>query len=104
MTKGLVDNPQKINVMIFTMKYKPEPIEPLRLKGNETAFTNTAKYLGVLLDPRLYWKQHLIDKRKRLYSSMWARRRAMGKTWGINSKLARWMYKANLFPKLMFAS
>jgi phosphopantetheinyl transferase len=29
----------------------------------------------------------LIDERKKFYS-MWACRRAMGKTWGINSKLA----------------
>jgi hypothetical protein len=28
----------------------------------------------------------------------------MGKTWGINSKLALWMYKAILLPKLLYAS
>jgi hypothetical protein len=56
--------------MIFTRKYKPEPIEPLRLEGEETAFTNTVKYLGPLLDPKLNGKQHLIDKRKKFYSSV----------------------------------
>jgi hypothetical protein len=29
-TKGLVVNPLKTNVQIFTRKYKPEPIKPLR--------------------------------------------------------------------------
>ena len=83
-TKGLVVNPQKTNIMIFTKKYKPETIEPLRFEGQEISFTDTVKYLGVLLDPKLNWKQHLIDKRKKFYSSMWVCRRAIGKTWGIN--------------------
>jgi hypothetical protein len=29
------------------------------------------KYLGVLLDTKLNWNQHLIDKRKKFYAS-WA--------------------------------
>jgi hypothetical protein len=103
-TKGLVVNPQKTNAMIFTRKFKPKPIEPLRLEGEETPFTNTVKYLGVLLDPKLNWKQHLIDKRKKLYFSVWACRRAMDKTWRINSKLALWVYKAILLPKLLYVS
>jgi hypothetical protein len=86
-TKGLVMNPQKTNIMIFTKKYKPETIKPLWLKGQEVSFTDTVKYLGVLLDPELNWKQHLLDKRKKFYSSMWVCRRAIGKTWGINPKI-----------------
>jgi hypothetical protein len=50
-TKELVVNPQKTNIMIFTKKYKPQTIEPLRSEGQDIAFTNTVKYLGVLLDP-----------------------------------------------------
>jgi hypothetical protein len=90
--------------MIFTKKYKPETIEPLRFEGQEIAFTNTVKYLGVLLDPKLNWKQHLIDKRKKFYSLMWVCMRAIGRTWGINSNIALWMYKAILLPKLMYAA
>jgi hypothetical protein len=56
--------------MIFTKKYKPETIEPLRFERQEIAFTNTVKYLGVSLQPKLNWKQHFIDKQKKLYSSM----------------------------------
>jgi hypothetical protein len=74
--------------MIFTKKYKPETIEPLRFDGEEIAFTNTVKYLGVLLDRKLNWRQHLIDKRKKFYSSVWVCRRTMGKTLGMNSKIA----------------
>jgi hypothetical protein len=37
--------------------------------------------------------------------TVWICRRAMGKTWGINSRLvALWLYKAVLLPKLMYVS
>jgi hypothetical protein len=89
--------------MTFTRKHKPEPTEPLRLEGKEIAFTSTAKYLGVLLDPKLHWKQHLTERRKKFYSSMWVCRTAIDKTWRINPRLAFWMYKAILLP-ILYAS
>jgi hypothetical protein len=88
-TKGLVANAQKTNIMIFIRKHKPEPIEPLRPAGEDIAFTVTVKYLGVLLDPKLNWRQHLIEKRKKFYSSLWVCRRTMGRSWRIKYKLAQ---------------
>jgi len=54
--KGLRVNPSKINVMVFTSKYKAEPVRPLKLEGKVTAFTYLVKYLGVSLDLKLKWK------------------------------------------------
>jgi hypothetical protein len=34
-TKGLLVNPLKINIMVFTRKYKLEPIEPMRPEEKE---------------------------------------------------------------------
>lgn len=45
--KGLSVNPSKTNIMVFTRKYKPEPIEPLKLWGKEIPFTDSVKYLGL---------------------------------------------------------
>jgi len=42
--------------MVFTSKYKEEPVRPLKLEGKVTAFTYSVKYLGVSLDPKLKWK------------------------------------------------
>jgi hypothetical protein len=63
-------NPLKANVMVFTRKYKLESIEPFRLRGRDIAFTSSVKYLGVFLDPKLNWKQHLTERRKKFYSSI----------------------------------
>jgi hypothetical protein len=65
-TRGLMINLLNTNIMVFTREYKPEPTQPLRLKGKEITFSGTVKYLGVLLDLKLNWKQHLTDKKKKL--------------------------------------
>jgi hypothetical protein len=57
-TKSLTLNPLKTNVTVFTRKWKPKPIKPLRLRGKK----KIAVTLGVLLDPKLNWKQHLTEK------------------------------------------
>jgi hypothetical protein len=89
--------------VVSTRKYKPEPIAPLKLRGKEVAFTCSVKYLGVLLDPKLQWKQHLTERRKKFFFSMWVCRKAIVKTWCINSKVALRMYNTILLPKLLYA-
>jgi len=90
--------------MIFTRRYKPEPIEPLRLWDIEIKYAPQVIYLGVYLDPKLNWKQHLEMKRTKIYSAFWACRRAMGKTWGLKPKIGLWLYKAVLLPRLTYAA
>jgi len=65
--------------MIFTRKYKPEPIEPLKLWGKEITYANSVKYLGATLDAKLSWKLHLKEKKKKFYKNMRICRRARAK-------------------------
>ena len=102
--KGLMVNPSKTNIMVFTRKYKPEPIEPLKLWGKVIPFTTSVKYLGLHIDTKLNWKVHLAESRKKFYTCMWMCRRAMGKSWGIKAPIALWLYKAVLLPRLLYAS
>jgi hypothetical protein len=70
--------------LVFTRKYKPEPTEPLRLGGRKIAFNQVGEIFMSFLNPKLNWKQHFTGKRNKFYSYMWACRRVMGKSWGIN--------------------
>jgi len=80
-------------------KYKPGPMETLRLRGRNITFNNSVIYLGIFLDPKLNWKQHLTEIRKKFYSCMWAYRRVMCTSCGINPNVPMWMYKTILLPQ-----
>ncbi|XP_071577346.1 uncharacterized protein [Temnothorax nylanderi] len=102
--KGLMVNPSKTSIMVFTRKYKPEPIEPFKLWGKVIPFTTSVKYLGLFIDTKLSWKIHLAESRKKFYSCMWMCRRAMSKSWGIRASIALWLHRAVLLPRLLYAS
>lgn len=102
--KGLAVNPRKTQAMIFTKKYKPTVIQPLRMGDGEVGYSSTVKYLGVYLDPKLNWNHHLEEKLNKFYTSYWACRRAMGKTWGLKTGIALWLYRAILLPRLLYAA
>jgi hypothetical protein len=91
-------------IHLAIQKYEPEPMETLRLRGRNIAFTTLVIYLGILLDPELNWKQHLTERRKKFYLSMWACRRVMGKSCGTNPNIAMWMYKTVLLPQILYTS
>lgn len=79
-TESLTVDLLKMNIMVYTRKYIPKPVQKLKLKRKKITFTSTVKYLVVLLDPKVHWKQHLTEQRKKVYSSLWVCRRTMGET------------------------
>lgn len=103
MVRGKKSNPEKTTDIVFTRKYKPETVRPLRLWGQDISYANVVKYLGVHLDNKLSWKLHFEEKRKKLHISMWACKRAMWKNWGLNPKTALWLYRSVLLPKFTYA-
>ena len=46
-------NPDKVNMILFTTKYKAKPIRGVPLGGKPLKQVNEAKYLGVMLDAKL---------------------------------------------------
>jgi len=64
----------------------------------------SVKYLGVILDSRLTWKEHMDFKVKKVQNSMWACRRACGVTWGLKPRLVHCLYVAIISPSVTFTS
>jgi len=52
------------------------------------------KDLGVILDSRLTWKEHVDVKVKKAQNSMWACRRACSVTWDLKLRVVHWVYVA----------
>ena len=52
-------NVDKTQVMIFSRRKIPIPNTQVELKGQPVAFVAKAKFLGVIVDQRLNWKDHV---------------------------------------------
>ena len=55
-------NPGKNDVVIFTSRYKWSTTRTLKLRGQRLEISSRAKYLGVILDKKLAWKDHFESK------------------------------------------
>jgi hypothetical protein len=40
--------------------------QPIFINGTQVSYANTAKYLGMTLDAKLRWKEHITEKREEL--------------------------------------
>jgi hypothetical protein len=56
---GLNISPHKTAIVPFTNKRKIEDLRSLILHGKELKMLGEVKYVGVILDSRLTWNQHL---------------------------------------------
>ena len=60
-TKGLKFNPSKTVVVLFTRNSKldRQPCRQLKMKGTLLNRSESATYLGVTLDKKLFWREHI---------------------------------------------
>jgi len=56
MERELSVNPSKMEMMLFTRRYKVERVSPVIFYGKELTLCKQVKYLGVILDQKLSWK------------------------------------------------
>jgi len=66
-------------------------------------WSNEVKYLGMILDSKLTLQAHLESKYNKAVWTFWDCQRIIGKTWGITSKIAHWIYVAMIRPMLTHA-
>jgi hypothetical protein len=79
--EGLSISPQKTVVIPFTNKRKIEGLGPLTLPGRQLQLLDGVKYLGVFLDSRLDWNQHLQKVIKKTQTMFTVVRRSCGIRW-----------------------
>jgi hypothetical protein len=101
---GLTVNPDKTRLVVFTRKRKlPGFFQPC-LFGRTVQRSMLVKYLGVILDSRLTWREHVDAKVKKAQNSLWACRRACGGAWGLGPRVVHWLYVSIIRPSITFAS
>ena len=105
LSKGLTFSHEKTVAVIFSHKRNPTGLfRNLKLGNNDLSYENQVKYLGVTLDCKLTFKQHIIEKSKKAIRILNAARNAVGKLWGPGLKQMKWIYETMVRPILTYSS
>ena len=102
-TCNLSFNAEKSVVMFFTRTQETCDI-PLTINGRPLQYVQVVRYLGIFLDPKLYWTAH-VDTRVVRSKRFLLKMAAIAKlTWGPKPKLMRWMYTCMVRPMVLYGS
>jgi hypothetical protein len=97
-------NPNKTGLIAFTRRKKlPGFFEP-RFFGMTLQRSKTVKYLGVILDARLTWREHVNTKVRKARNLLRACKRACGVRWGLRPRVVHWLYVSIVRLSITFAS
>ena len=97
-------NPEKTVTVGFTRARKKSFDTPIQINGQALTYVDSVKYLGLTLDKRLTWRQHLLDKLaagKRYLLKMSNIARTL---WGPKPHLMRWTYTCMVRPMILYGS
>jgi ribonuclease HI len=93
----------KTTAVLFTNE-KTKSVCNLELNGQKIEMTESAKFLGVILDKKLTWKhhiEHLISKCQKRLNLM---RAVSGSKWGASKKALLMIYRALIRPVLDYGA
>lgn len=102
--KGLQVNPDKTDVMIVTKRNKIGNFPEVTIQGRKLQIKESVKYLGVIIDKRLSWNLHIekvINKARAVFYTI---RRMFQTTWGLSTKMVRWLYTAMVRPIITYGA
>ena len=97
-------NPDKTQCVLFTKRRNLDIPEGPVFYGRTLVITDQVKYLGVILDRKLMWKQHIQYASRKFLNAYWLCKRMMGPTWGMKPFLVKWLYETVLAPRLVYGA
>jgi hypothetical protein len=99
--EGLNSSPHKTIIVPFTNRRKIEGLGPILLHGKELEMLGEVKYLGVTLDSKLKWNQHLQKTIRKTQTTFAVVRRTCGKKWGLRPRMVHWLYTRVISPSIL---
>ena len=88
--------------MIFSQKHTTPNIVPLVVRGTPINISEEAKYLGLILDRKLSWKQNCQERVRKATIALYPRKNAIGKRWGLQPKVVHWLYTTVVRPIVLY--
>jgi hypothetical protein len=102
--EGLNISPHKTAIVPFTNRRKIEDLAPLILHGKELKMLGEVKYLGVILDFRLTWNEHLQKIIRKAQTTFAVVRCMCVKKWGLRPNMVHWFYTRIIRPSNLYAA
>lgn len=97
-------NPSKVNLVIFTNKRLLQGYKNPILYGMEIKPSESMKYLGVHLDSKLNFNQHIRQIATKTNGILHVCRQLIGRKWGLSPRHALWLYTSILRPMMCYAA
>jgi hypothetical protein len=98
-TNGLTVNPAKTVTVMFTKKRRFIWNE-CTLHNIPIPLSSSAKYLGVTLDSKLLWREHLLQQLTKATRLLFACKSMTASKWGLKPSVMFWLYSAVIRPIL----
>ncbi len=101
---GLKLSKLKTHTVMFTWRRNWSFSKPLRVDGTDIEMKNSTKLLGITLDNKLTWNEHVDKLQTKAKRILMQRRKAVGPTWGFTPKTMKWIYTAVVRPVLSYGA
>ena len=88
---------------MFTWWRKWELPRDIRLDGKIIKLDQSTKFLGIYLDSKLSFNEHIKHVTKKVTSLMQCSK-AVGPTWGLTPRSCKWIYEKAMRPILSYGS
>jgi ribonuclease HI len=92
---SLIHIPKKWNSAYMQHSIQLPDVDPIRPAEH-------VRFLGVILDTKMSWNQHIQHVQARAATSLEALSRLAGSTWGMGYRGLRQVYKATIVPQLLY--
>ena len=98
---GLHFNAQKTVAMVFSRSQKVFE-SFLVVNGRDIMYSDSARYLGIIMDRKLHWNLHMQDKIKKGKAFLMKIANVAKELWGPNPHLMRWAYTCVVRPMIIY--
>jgi hypothetical protein len=103
-THASVFAPDKFQLTHFTRSRKRINVDaPIQTEWGEIKPTATCKYLGLTLDTKLKWREHIETIREKATRTVHMLSSLGSSTWGVRLQDMRRLYEAIALPQMMYA-